>query len=212
MKIPKRRRVIEVTIKQTIGIIFLGVITLTAIFYGGVYYGENKVINAEREVQRQNEAKVLEKIKESVNTAKNSLSDQEQSNKGQLSNEFETAINQLSKNIIQNDKKSETKIPQKTDLEKKPIIEKEKTESKEIKEPEKPLIYKVKIGTFSSEENAKRIVNSIIKLGYKPEIKPDGNLFHVFVGKFDNKDDAKQFGDDLIKKLPNIEKYMIKTY
>jgi len=210
LKVPKQRRAIEVSARQIVGVMFTAVIILTTVFYIGVNVGKKKVINAEIEAQKYDEIKALSRIAQAVDRAKDALYHDERSQKSNLSGNTTSTIKQISNKVAQNDKKLEQeKIPQ--TIPKQPSEEKTKAPKEEkVTEPQKSLFYTVKLGTFSSEENAINLVNSIDELNYSPEIKPDGEFFHVVIGKFSNKDKAKQFGDELVKKASSIENYLIK--
>lgn len=210
MKVPKQRRTIEVSARQIVGVMFTVVIILTAVYYIGVNVGEKKVINAEIEAQKFNEIKALARIAQAVDRAKDTLYHEERNQESNLAGNTISTIKQISDKVAKNDKKPE---PEKTPqaFQKQPPEQETETQKEEKpEEPEKTVSYTVKLGTFGSEENAINLANSIKELNYSPEIKPDGELFHVIVGKFSNKDEAKQFGDELIEKASSIENYLIK--
>jgi cell division septation protein DedD len=189
------------------------VIILTAVFYIGVSIGKKKVINAEIEAQKYDEIRALARIAQAVDRAKDALYHEEQEQKSSLSANTTSGIKQISDSIVKSDiKPKQEKLPQ-VALEQN-LEEKEKKiemPKKEIEEKtENKVFYTVKLGTFSSEENATKLANLVKELNYSPEIKYDGEFFHVIVGKFPNKDEAKKFGDELISKSPNIENYIIK--
>jgi cell division septation protein DedD len=210
LRVTKRHGVIEITVKQIAVVMLMVIIILTGVFYIGVYFGERKVINAELEAQKQDKLRALAKIK-TVDTVKNILSDRGQSNKSQLTGEVKSAVKQLSKNIHQSDKNEEQKKA--SNVSTKQILEKQADSQKQDKaDLSEKKHYAVKIGTFSSEENAKRLADSLKPFGYEPEIRSDKGFFHVMIGNFDSMDNAKKFGDELVKKISDIKNYIIKTY
>ncbi len=83
-----------------------------------------------------------------------------------------------------------------------------------VDETEEVIEYSVKLGTFSSKENATELANKVKTSGYRPRIvteKTDGNtLHHVYIGRFSNDEKAKEFGETLMQKSPNVKEYLIK--
>jgi len=79
---------------------------------------------------------------------------------------------------------------------------------------EKETQYTIKVGTFSSYQNAKKLVNKLKSAGYDSWLKSDPGTgkvaYHVFAGRFDTTDKAKQFGKSLQNKLPYITNYVVR--
>lgn len=79
---------------------------------------------------------------------------------------------------------------------------------------DKKVTYTVKLGTFSSRENAEKLMNSLRSLGYSPSATSESiggqEVHHVYIGKFDDSAKAKEFGESLQGKSSYITDYMIK--
>ncbi len=202
LKFPKHHRVITITIRQFLGLMLVAIATFIAVFYIGVQIGKQRVINAEREAQKQDEIKALARIDKSVKIAKDTFFGQKQG--GKVNTLDSLPIKEIPKKIAQIDDKK----PKQTQ-DRQPELKKQKNKEKTEK---KALIYTIKIGSFGTEENANNLANNIRQIGYEPIIKPDGELFHITVGKFENEDEARKFGDSLMKKVNNIGGYIIKVY
>jgi DedD protein len=75
--------------------------------------------------------------------------------------------------------------------------------------------YTVQIGAFQREEEAKKIVKSLISKGYPAFIKSvdipgKGTWYRIRVGKFKTREEAELYGDNL-KKDPDIKSVLIKV-
>ena len=70
--------------------------------------------------------------------------------------------------------------------------------------------YTIQVGAYKTEENARQMVNRLLKKGYKAHIKSELKhgtpLFKVLVEKFNNKDKAYDLANKLVNKenLPNF--------
>jgi len=87
-------------------------------------------------------------------------------------------------------------------------MEQPKAEKKEAK-------YTVQVGTFSSYENAVDMVKLLESYEYtnawlNPESDTEKTLYRVFVGRFDTKDEAEQFGRSLQETLSYVTEYKVK--
>ena len=83
------------------------------------------------------------------------------------------------------------------------------TPAQKLKQNQFPQ-YTIQVGAYKTEENARKMVNRLLKKGYKahikPELKHDTPLFKVLVEKFNNKDKAYDLANKLVNKenLPNF--------
>lgn len=220
MRVKKRRGVYEVTIGQLIVSMLIATFALTAVFFIGVYIGKNRVINAERKAQELNEAKLISRLKENIGNGASKVT-------ANLKEQSEDAIKSAMKKLdIVPDEQNTNQAKQKTDEgtytnqavkpDKKPLPTID--QSPTIKKPEviKKTRYTVKVGTFSSYENAKKLFDSLKSSGYEPQLIKESDqgktLCHVIIGNFDSKDKAKQYGDTLREKLPFVNDYVIRVY
>ncbi|MGQ9609538.1 MAG: transglycosylase domain-containing protein [bacterium] len=84
----------------------------------------------------------------------------------------------------------------------------------QIKTEDKKITYTVKLGTFSSQENAEKLINSLKSLGYSPRLISENiggqEVHHVYIGKFDDSTKAKEFGESLQGKSSYITDFLIK--
>lgn len=89
----------------------------------------------------------------------------------------------------------------------------------QVDEPEETEVvedteYSVKLGTFSSKDNASELVSKMKASGYNPRVVSetvDGKtIHHVYIGKFSNSEKAKDFGESLINESGNVKEYLIK--
>jgi cell division septation protein DedD len=94
----------------------------------------------------------------------------------------------------------------------KPTIPQQKTNITPVQKLKKNQFpqYTIQVGAYKTEENARQMVNRLLKKGYeahiKSELKQDTPLFKVLVEKFNNKDQAYDLANKLINKenLPNF--------
>ena len=74
--------------------------------------------------------------------------------------------------------------------------------------------YTIQVGAYKTEENARQMVNRLLKKGYeahiKSELKQDTPLFKVLVEKFNNKDKAYDLANKLINK-ENLPSFIVTT-
>ncbi|MDQ1329343.1 MAG: hypothetical protein QG641_2632 [Candidatus Poribacteria bacterium] len=219
MRVKKRRGVYEVTIGQLIVSMLIATIALTTVFFIGVYIGKNRVITAEREAQELNKAKLISRLKENIgnDTLKVTANLKEQSQ-----GTVKSAIKKLDElSSYQNSDQTKQKTDDsayknqavKPDKKPLPTVDQNSTIKKlKIKKTR----YTVKVGTFSSYENAKKLFDSLKSSGYEPQLIKESDqgqtLCHVIVGNFDSENKAKQYGDTLREKLPYVNDYMIRTY
>jgi cell division septation protein DedD len=219
LSVKKHRGDYEVSIGQIIVSMFIVTVAITVVFFIGVYIGQNRVINAERKAQELDEAKLNSRLKENIGngTSKDTASPKEQP---------EDAIKSAKKKLDITDEQNTNQAKQKTDEsvstnqaakpDKKPLPTVD--QSPTIKKPEviKNTTYTVKVGTFSSYENAKKLFDSLKSSGYEPQLikeSADGKtICHVIIGNFDSEDKAKQYGDTLREKLPFVNDYVIRVY
>jgi cell division septation protein DedD len=219
LRVKKRRGIYEVTIGQLIVSMLIATFALTAVFFIGVYIGKNRVITAEREAQELNEAKLISRLKENIGngTSKVTANLREQSQGA-----VKSAIKKLDElSSYQNSDQTKQKTDEgtytnqavKPDKKPLPTVDQSPTIKKlKIKKTR----YTVKVGTFSSYENAKKLFDSLKSSGYEPQLIKESDqgktLCHVIIGNFDSEDKAKQYGDTLREKLPFVNDYMIRAY
>jgi cell division septation protein DedD len=220
LKAKKHRGDYEVTIRQLIVSMLIVTFALTAVFFIGVYIGQNRVINAERKAQELNEAKLISRLKENIGNGTSKVT-------ANLKEKSEDVIKSAKKKLdIITDKQNIDQAKQKTDEststnqavkpDKKPLPAVD--QSPTIKKPEaiNKIRYTVKVGTFSSYENAKKLFDSLKSSGYDPKLIKESDqgktLCHVIIGNFDSEDKAKQYGDTLREKLPFVNDYLIRVY
>ncbi len=90
----------------------------------------------------------------------------------------------------------------------------EKILDQQIKPEDKKITYTVKLGTFSSQENAEKLMNSLRSLGYSPRVTSENiggqEVHHVYIGKFDDSAKAKEFGESLQGKSSYITDFLIR--
>jgi len=220
LKVKKRRGVYEVTLWQIIAAMLIATFTLTIVFFIGVYVGKNRVINAERESQELNETILLSKLKDNIENIDSSKVT------ANLKEKSQDAVNSVVKRLNaptgkqnanqakqENDGSINTTQTAKTNEEPLSSV----AQSSTIDKPEVPkgLKYTVKVGTFSSIENAKKLFDSLKSSGYEPQLIKESNqgktLCHVTIGDFDSIDKAKQYGDELREKLPYINDFVIRN-
>jgi len=217
LRIKKRRGVFEVTLWQIVAIMLVATVALTAVFYIGFYVGKNRVITAELKAQELNEAKLISRLKENIGNGSSKVT-------ANLKEQSQGAIKSAIKNLdtLTSDQNS-AQAKQKTD----DSINTTQT-TKTFKEPslaiaQNPTVktpkkakYTVKVGTFSTYENAKKLFDSLKSSGYEPQLTKESNqddlFYHVTVGNFDSMDKAKQYGDTLREKLPYVKDYLIRAY
>jgi cell division septation protein DedD len=220
LRVKKRRGAYEVTIGQLIVSMLITTVALTAVFFIGVYIGKNRVITAEREAQKLNEAKLISRLKENIG---NGTSKVTANLKEQSQGAVKSAIKKLDK-LSSYQNSDQTK--QKTDdskytnkavkPDKKPLPTVDQSPTIKKSEVIKKTRYTVKVGTFSSYENAKKLFDSLKSSGYEPQLIKESDqgktICHVIIGNFDNEDKAKQYGDALREKLPFVNDYVIRAY
>jgi cell division septation protein DedD len=220
LRVKKRRGIYEVTIGQLIVSMLIITVAITAVFFIGAYIGKNRVINDERKSQELNETKLISRLKENIGngtskvttnlkehsedaikSAKKKLdivTDEQKTNQAKQITDESTYMNQA----VKPDKKPLPTIDQSTTIKKPEVIKKTR--------------YTVKVGTFSSYENAKKLFDSLKSSGYEPQLIKESaqgkTLCHVSVGDFDSEDKARQYGDTLREKLPFVNDYVIRTY
>ena len=68
--------------------------------------------------------------------------------------------------------------------------------------------YKVQLGAFSKEANAKKLKNDLINKGYKAFVTERGNMYRVQVGAFKNKANAENLKNELAGK--GYQTYMVR--
>jgi cell division septation protein DedD len=213
LRTKKRRGVFEVTMGQIIASMLMATFALTVVFYVGVHVGKKRVITAEQESQKLEEAKANLKIK--TDNSPKVTSDLQK----QPPYVIKSAVERLK--VVTAKQDTDQKPKQETDNQPAKIYKEPSskvTQSQTVKEPEvsKKSRYTVKVGTFSSYENAKKLSDSLESSGYEPQLIKGSNqgdtFYHVTVGDFDSIDKAKQYGDTLREKLPYINDYVIRTY
>jgi cell division septation protein DedD len=98
----------------------------------------------------------------------------------------------------------------------KPTIPQQKTNItpvQKLKQNQFPQ-YTIQVGAYKTEENARQMVNRLLKKGYeahiKSELKQDTPLFKVLVEKFNNKDKAYDLANKLINK-ENLPSFIVTT-
>jgi cell division septation protein DedD len=220
LSVKKHRGDYEVTIWQIIVSMFIVTVAITVVFFIGVYIGQNRVINAERKAQELNDAKLISRLKENIGNGTSKVT-------ASLKEQSEDAIKSAKKKLdIITDEQNTNQAKQKTDEsistnqavkpDKKPLPTVD--QSPTIKKPEviKKTTYTVKVGTFSSYENAKKLFDSLKSSGYDPQLIKESDqgktLCHVIIGNFDSEDKAKQYGNTLREKLPFVNDYLIRVY
>ena len=79
---------------------------------------------------------------------------------------------------------------------------------------EKGADYTVQVGAFNSRQNAENTVELLESYEYKPWLRPEldkeKTLYCVFIGKFDTKAEAEQFGKSLRETLSFITDYQVR--
>ena len=98
----------------------------------------------------------------------------------------------------------------------KPTIPQQKTNITPVQKLKKNQFpqYTIQVGAYKTEENARQMVNRLLKKGYeahiKSELKQDTPLFKVLVEKFNNKDKAYDLANKLINK-ENLPSFIVTT-
>jgi membrane peptidoglycan carboxypeptidase len=92
-----------------------------------------------------------------------------------------------------------------------PTIAKNESKTKDISAETK---YTVKLGSFNSKKNMDDFVSSLKAEGYTPKVRSDSNgdgqTYHVYIGKFENKDDATSYGNSLRENSAEVSNFLIR--
>jgi cell division septation protein DedD len=171
-------------------------IALAVTFEVGVYVGKERLINGEMEAMRQIETQtpIVTKTVAKDTTTTNSNSD----------------ISKISDNLgtpIQSDNRPSQSLPPK-DLPNQSELETAKSSYTIIPQ------YTVQVGVFSSRQNAEKLVNMLKAYEYDSWVvsKADNekSLYFVFNGKFETKEEAEKFGNNLKARLTYIKDFKVK--
>ncbi len=225
MKSRKRRTIYEITGKQIVVTLFIATFALTLVFFIGVYVGKNVVFKTSIGEQASITSNLSDKFKETIKTTirKNSTTAEKELDKQKapdnvllkkpdiFSSEVVSYRNPEQKvtttdNITFEKNMSEKKINRDS------TVDQRKEGSQKTKVKEKK--YTVKVGTFTTYENAKKLYDSLKSSGYSPQIKAEttteNDFYHIVVGEFDSIEKAKEYGNSIRDKLEYINDYVIK--
>jgi cell division septation protein DedD len=181
-----QRRTFEVTgVQIWIGII-VAAIVLTVVFEVGVLVGKRRVIRAEMEAARQYDMHMRAAAKTSteVRLPHRSPSDQTREPSEAKGNTSHASPSDQPDQLIEQPEREAERLQ-----------------------------YTVQVGTFGSRQNAENMVNLLRSYEYEswlsPEAHEEKTLHCVFVGRFDTKDEAEQFGKSMQKTLSYVTEYRV---
>lgn len=195
-------------------------------FFVGVYIGKNRAINTDLSEQNSAKTNIVSKLKQTIKSQiqQNPVPAEETDNAQKASNETEIKKPEIFTKLVKSEKNAEQQNNSVTDpnqnvkSDQKPPQDTAKNQGKE--EPKKTEIidnqfkWTVKIGTFTTYENARRIFNSLKASGYDPRLKLEtdqkGTVYHVTVGEFDSADKAKVYGNSMREKLEYVNDFVIR--
>lgn len=195
MRKQKKSR-LTVTRGQIFLALVVAAIALTAVFEIGVSVGKKRVIEAEQVAAQQNNMPWRSTVPASDEEAPFTDPPSEQATEAQ-------------KPAPQNDTpaRAASQIPTGGEF---PVI----PPQKQPPTGGKAVQYTVQVGTFSSYQSAEDLVALLKSYEYKSWLRPEPSteqvLYSVFVGGFDTRDEAKQFGNSLRNRLLFVTDYVVR--
>jgi cell division septation protein DedD len=226
LKNRKRRAVYEVTGKQIAATMLVATFALTFVFFVGVYIGKNRAIDTNINEQNSATSNIVSSAKQTTESQvqQNPVPTDQTDNAQKAPNDTETPPPKIftklvksEKNVEQqsnavNDANQNIKPDQKTPQD---VAKNQgKDEPKKTEIIDDKLKWTVKVGTFATYGNAKRLFDSLKASGYDPRLKSEsdqqGTVYHVTVGEFDNVDKAKEYGNSMRGKLEYVNDYVVR--
>jgi cell division septation protein DedD len=221
MEMQRQPRVFEVTVGQIFVALIIGALALTAVFEAGVWVGKKRVIDAERKAALQSNMQMRAAMGSS--TEGNSGY---RSSPGQSAEELEAGENTEPEASRRDNTETRTgteassggNLPYdsppelSTENPPSPLYKGEEAEQSDVEE--KGVQYTIQVGTFSSRQNARNLVNLLESYEYRSWLMPESDtgemLYRVFIGRFDTRDAAEKFGREARERLSYVTEYRIR--
>ncbi|MFC1716674.1 SPOR domain-containing protein [Candidatus Poribacteria bacterium] len=187
-----------------IGRIFLALIAaalvLTVVFEIGVWVGKKRIIEAEQAVAQRNDLPFRSTAPASDEEDSPADSSPEQAEEERKpARQTETSV------------RATLKIPTGGEF---PAIPSQNQSTEQPQAGGEAAQYTVQVGTFGSQQNAEKLVALLKSYEYRSWLRPEPSaenmLYSVFVGGFNTRDEAKQFGSFLQARLSFVTSYMVR--
>ena len=206
----KQRRIFEITgVQIWIGLIIVA-LALTIVFEVGVLVGKKRVIKAEMEAARQYDMQMRAATKTSTEARlpHRSLSDQATE---PLEAGRNTETEAARRDDIQPGAASETSTGGGL-LDTSPRDQTDQS-AEQLDVGDKEYQYTIQVGTFGFRQNAENMVNLLRSYEYESwsssEADEEKTLYCVFIGRFDTRDEAEQFGRSIRETLSYVTEYRV---
>lgn len=199
----RRKRTFEVTTGQILAGLIIAALALTIAFEVGVSVGKKRVINAEREVMRQDNIRMRAATEAPTEEDLPSKSSPDQPTEPSEVEKAEPGSARQGGIQIPAAMKASTGGD---------LLQRLPTER--LKVGEKELPYTAQVATFRSRQNAENLVEKLESYEYESWLKPEPYakemFFSVFAGRFGTRDEAEQFGRSMQERLSYITHYRVR--